>query len=102
MRLRYTLPALADLEGILDHVAERSPQSANKIAERIGTITTKLCDRPHMGRRTEDLTIRRLNARPYPYLIFYEIGDDEIVILAVRHGARDPTSMPGGDRGSRK
>jgi plasmid stabilization system protein ParE len=26
----------------------------------------------------------------YPYLVFYTLGDDEIVILHVRHGARKP------------
>jgi toxin ParE1/3/4 len=32
---------------------------------------------------------------PYPYLIFYEVAGDEIVVHAVRHGARDPSGMPG-------
>jgi hypothetical protein len=32
---------------------------------------------------------------PYPYLVFYEVKDDEVVIVGVRHGARDPGSMPG-------
>jgi hypothetical protein len=33
---------------------------------------------------------------PIPHLIFYEVKDDEVVIVGVRHGARDPGSMPGG------
>jgi toxin ParE1/3/4 len=31
---------------------------------------------------------------PYPYVIFYEVLDDEIIIHAVRHGARDPGGNP--------
>ncbi|MEH2530391.1 plasmid stabilization system protein ParE [Bradyrhizobium sp. AZCC 1588] len=31
MRLRYTLPALADLASILDYIAARSPQRAARI-----------------------------------------------------------------------
>jgi len=31
---------------------------------------------------------------PYPYLVFYEVGDGEIVVHAVRHGARDPSGSP--------
>ena len=31
MRLRYTLPALADLTSILDYIADRSPQGATRI-----------------------------------------------------------------------
>jgi hypothetical protein len=34
---------------------------------------------------------------PYPYVVFYEVKDDEVVVVGVRHGARDPGSMPGGD-----
>jgi toxin ParE1/3/4 len=33
-------------------------------------------------------------ASPYPYLIFYQATDDEIVIHGVRHSARHPSSMP--------
>lgn len=40
---------------------------------------------------TDDPTIRRITTTPYPYLIFYEVTDAEIMIHAVRHGARDPS-----------
>lgn len=39
--------------------------------------------------------MRRIVATPYPYLIFYEATEDEVVILGIRHAARDPASMPG-------
>ena len=45
---------------------------------------------PFIGARTRDPSIRRLPATPYPYLVFYEIGQDEIVIHAIRHAAREP------------
>jgi plasmid stabilization system protein ParE len=32
---------------------------------------------------------------PYPYVIFYEVTEHEIIIHAVRYAARDPASMPG-------
>jgi toxin ParE1/3/4 len=38
-----------------------------------------------------------MTAAPHPYLIFYEISDDEVIIVGIRHGARRPKSMPGGD-----
>ena len=50
---------------------------------------------PHIGVRTDDPVIRRLTTPPYPYLIFYEVADDAIIIHAVRHAARDPSEMPG-------
>jgi toxin ParE1/3/4 len=50
---------------------------------------------PQIGARTDDPAIRRMVARPYPYLIFYEVSDEEVVIHGVRHGARNPSGMPG-------
>jgi ParE toxin of type II toxin-antitoxin system, parDE len=47
-----------------------------------------------LGAVTDDPAIRRLTTTPYPYLIFYEAADDEVVIHAVRHGARDPSDNP--------
>ncbi len=95
MRLRYTLPALADLEAILDYIAEQSPQGAHRVQARIHSIIDLLLLHPGIGTRTDDPTIRRMTAAPYPYLIFYEATEAEIIIHAVRHAARDPSSMPG-------
>jgi plasmid stabilization system protein ParE len=36
-----------------------------------------------------------MTTSPHPYLIFYEATDSEIIFHAVRHGARDPSGMPG-------
>ena len=95
MRVRYTLPALADLASILDYVAVRSPQGARRVQARIKAVIELLLVHPYIGVRTEDSTIRRLTTTPYPYLVFYEVTDTEIIIHAVRHGARDPLGMTG-------
>jgi toxin ParE1/3/4 len=94
MRLRYTLPALADLAAILDYIADRSPQGAARIHSRIRAVTDLLLRYPLAGAVTDDPAIRRLTTTPYPYLIFYEATDDEVVIHAVRHGARDSSDNP--------
>jgi hypothetical protein len=41
MRLRYTLPALADLTSILDYIAERSPQ-ANEYCPSSSTVVRQI------------------------------------------------------------
>jgi toxin ParE1/3/4 len=91
MRLRYTLPALADLKSILDYIADRSPQGAAHIHTRIRAVTELILQYPLAGAVTDDSTIRRVATTPYPYLIFYETTDAEIIIHAVRHSARDPS-----------
>jgi toxin ParE1/3/4 len=95
MRLRYTLPALADLDATLKSIATHSPKGAQRVQGRIQNVINLLLTHPHIGVRTDDPSIRRINTTPYPYLIFYEVTKDEIIIHAVRHGARDPRDMPG-------
>jgi len=95
VKVRYTLPALSDLASILDYIATRSPQGAKRVQARIKAVIELLSAHPHIGVRTEDPAIRRLTTPPYPYLVFYEVTETEVVIHAVRHGARHPSGMPG-------
>jgi plasmid stabilization system protein ParE len=97
VKVRYTLPALADLVAILDYIAEHSPQGARRVQARIQAIIDILPVQPLIGTLTREPTIRRLPAVPYPYLVFYEVTESEIIIHAVRHGARDPSGMPGSE-----
>jgi toxin ParE1/3/4 len=95
VKLRYTLPALADLDSILDYIAAHSLQGGKRVQARIQAITNLLLVHPFIGTRTDDPVIRRVTTPPYPYLIFYEVTDTEVIIHAVRHAARDPSGMPG-------
>jgi len=95
VRLRYTLPALADLSAILDYSAAHSPHGARRVQARIQALTDLLLQHPHIGRRTSDPAIRRMTTTPHADLVFYEISETEIIIHAVRHAARDPSGMPG-------
>jgi toxin ParE1/3/4 len=95
LRIRYTSPALADLEAILGSILSHSPKGAQRVQSRIQAFIDLLADHPFIGARTDDPSIRRASIPPYPYLIFYEVAGNEVVIHAVRHGARDPSSTPG-------
>lgn len=95
MKLRYTRPALADLDAILEYISAQSPRGARHVQSRIRTVIDLVLVHPAIGLRTDDPSIRRLVASPFGYLIFYEATDTEIIIHAIRHGARSPSSMPG-------
>jgi toxin ParE1/3/4 len=95
VRVRYTLPALADLDAIMEYIAARSPQGAERVKARVKSFIELLPDHPFLGTRTEDPTIRRVKITPFPYLVFYEATADEIVIHAIRHSGRSPSTMPG-------
>jgi toxin ParE1/3/4 len=95
VRVRYTRPALADLEAILSAIAAQSPKGARRVQSCIQALIDLLAIHPSMGARTDAPLIRRLSVPPHPYLIFYEATRDEIIVHAVRHTSRDPSSMPG-------
>lgn len=94
MRLRYTRPALADIEELAGYLEARSPQGALRVRRRIKFLIEQLAEHPFLGKQTVDPAIRRLTATPYPYLIFYEVTEVDVLIHAVRHGARDPSTPP--------
>ncbi|MBV8534073.1 MAG: type II toxin-antitoxin system RelE/ParE family toxin [Alphaproteobacteria bacterium] len=83
MRLRFTVPALADLESVLNYIAVQSPQGASRIRARIQAVIDLLLKYPLLGVATDDPTIRRITTTPFPYLVFYEVAGEDIVIHAV-------------------
>jgi len=66
-----------------------------RVQARIQAVTDLLLCHPGIGALTTDPSIRRMTTSAYPYLIFYEVAGDELIIHAVRHGARNPADMPG-------
>ena len=95
MRLRYTRPALADFNALLEAIAIHSPQAAHRVQRRIEAVIELLLVYPGIGAYTDAREIQRVTTSPYPYLVFYQATQAEIIIHAVRHGARNPSGMPG-------
>lgn len=92
MRLRLTPTASRQLERVLGYIAERNPQGAGHVQERVAEIMNLLLLYPFIGSAAARPGRRYMLASPYPYVITYRIADDEIVILGVRHTARRPLS----------
>ena len=95
MKLRYPKRALEQIDKALGYVAERSPSGAAKIEARISAMLALAQIQPHAGVRTRLSGVRRIFLTPYPYLIEYHAGEDEIVVLRFRHTSRNPSSIPG-------
>lgn len=86
MRLRYGRGALRDLDEIFAYVAGDNPVAAARLVSRIESIATLIAEMPLIGVAT-----RKSRFRMFPvgnYLIVYEVGDQEVVVHYVRHGAR--------------
>lgn len=59
MKIRYTLPALADLDSILTYISRTSPQGAARVQKRIQDVIGLLLTHPEIGLRTDDPNVRR-------------------------------------------
>lgn len=94
MRLRYTKEAVSELAQVLADIAEHSPPGARRVRSRIRKTVGLLSDHPYSGQRTSSQALRRIVVAPYPYLIFYRVDAKEVVIIGIRHAARDPATMP--------
>jgi toxin ParE1/3/4 len=97
MKVRYSRRALADLVGIAAYMREHNTQTAAALEKWLRASIEQLQTFPLLGRPTDDPEIRMFPIVRYPYLVFYEVADNEIVIHHIRHARRQPLN-PGAAR----
>jgi toxin ParE1/3/4 len=90
MKVRYRSRARLDIETIHEYIAKRSPRAAAEVIARIRHAADRLGVLPYMGHAGRDAGTYEWVVTRSPYIIVYEVDEeaDEIVILAVFHGAR--------------
>ncbi len=88
MRIRYSMAAVEDLDSIRTYIEKDNPRAAWVVASFIKRSIAILEDWPYHGRATEKEGIRRLAVMNYPYVVYYRVSD-EVLILNVRHSAQN-------------
>jgi toxin ParE1/3/4 len=89
-RLKFTRRARDDLADIREYLLERSAVGADNVRAHIAGTLDYLADFPLIGRATDCPGVRVLPLRRYPYLIFYAVIGDDVVVLHIRHASRRP------------
>ncbi len=90
MKIAYSRRAVRDLAEIGDYISERNPSAATAIAQRIRTIVELVARFPASGRTLEERTsVRVIPLGNYPYRLFYTVSGGELIILHIRHSARE-------------
>lgn len=90
MRVRYRQQALIDLAQISSYLNERSPLGAQNVLGAIYAAIGQIAQNPLSARKTSDPAVRVKVVRRYLYKVFYSLGENEVEVLHVRHGARRP------------
>jgi toxin ParE1/3/4 len=88
LRIRWTHPALADLEMIGDFIARDNPAAAKRIVVSVIGSVNALCDHPNLGRPGRLTGTRELVVAGTRYIVPYRALEDDVEVLAAFHGAR--------------
>jgi plasmid stabilization system protein ParE len=88
MNLRFTVRSSQQINKALSYVRERSPSGAENISRRISDAIDLLHHQPRYGRVTDRRSVRRINLSPYPYVMFYRLIGNDVVVTRFVHAAR--------------
>lgn len=90
MKLVFAPRALHDLENIAAYLSARSPSGARNVLAAIRANIDALSHFPEIAPLVDDAGHRRLPIVRYPYVVFYRVAADELLVLHIRHTARRP------------
>lgn len=91
MKIVWTEEAVEHLEAIVTYVSVYDPVAAERLAERLIALADSLAEFPDRGRDAGGG--RREMTVVWPYTIRYRVQGDTVVILRIRHGARQDEDL---------
>ncbi len=88
--VRFTRSAETDLLELWLHIAEKNLVAADESLDVVQAAVSVLSSQPEMGRARPELAdgLRSFPTRT-PYIIFYMLTDDQLLVVRVLHHARE-------------
>ena len=87
-KIKWSLPALSDLQAAAEYIAEDNAMVAGKMASRVQEAVEYLVEQPNIGRPGRLDGTRELVVSGTPFIIVYLIREGVVQILRVLHHAR--------------
>jgi addiction module RelE/StbE family toxin len=89
MRVRWTGIAADDLAAIVTYIRRDDISAALKVARVIFDEIAALKKMPNRGRKGMVHGTREIVFTPWPYIAVYEVVNDEVIVLRIRHAAQN-------------
>ena len=86
-RIVWTEEAISHLEAIVAYISAFNPLAAVRLGERLIEVADSLAEFSERGRDVG--SGRREMTTVWPYVLRYRVEGDAVIILRVRHGARE-------------
>lgn len=83
------MDAADDLESIVKRIREDNAEAARRVAETIFNSIATLSKTPYRGRIGRISDTRELVFSPWPYIAVYEITQNQVQVLRIRHAAQN-------------
>ena len=89
MKVRWSKLALTELDAILADLGLKHPDAADRFEFRIRQIVERIGKYPRAFQEVAERPgVRRVPLVRYPYLVFYTVSRDEVIVVRVAHGAK--------------
>jgi toxin ParE1/3/4 len=88
LKVRFTLPARADLDAIYNYISRSDPVAASAVVTRLMDRAESLGETPYEGREVDEPDARVVVVPRLRYFIFYTISGAEVHITHIRHTSR--------------
>ena len=88
-KVRWTANAANDLASIVNYIRKDNPDASRRVAKTIFDGVSELRTFPSRGRIGLVDNTRELVFAPWPYIAVYEVFEDEVQVLRIRHASRD-------------
>ena len=92
MKVRFTATAFAEINDIHYHIAKNNQTAAKAVVLRVEQVIAHIAKFPNIARAIDPSGVRVFPVGPFPYLVFYTVETDRVIIRNLRHGRRRPPS----------
>ena len=88
MKIRWTMPAAADLQHIKNYLDEHQSHLSVSTIRKLYSAVRSLSRMPERGRAGVKLGTCELIILPLPYLVVYRIRGDAVEVLRIHHASQ--------------